>query len=127
MPDYNGSITLFVHDSDCCTYLGMSFVDDGPYEGEYDLYVCLQWGGRPPTILARYSSKGSDYYSGLCFAAEDRNPVLWEGAKRAIALKLLTQEELDTELNRARLIFPRIESAGTVENGIITSYIEMDE
>lgn len=127
MPDYNGSITLFVHDSDCCTYLGMSFVDYGPYVGEYDLYTCLQGGRRPPTILARYGNDGPNYYSGLCFAAEDRNPVLWEGAKRAIALGLLTQEELDKEINYKVTGSIRFESAGFVEKGKITSYTSFEE
>lgn len=120
MPDYNGSITLYVHDSDCCTYLGVCIVDDGPYVGEYDLYTCLQGGYRPPTIIARYGDPGPCYYSGLCFAAEYRNPVLWEGAKRAIALKLLTQEELDKEVGQHVIGSVRFESAGTIENGVAT-------
>lgn len=93
MPDYQGSITLYTHDSNCCTYLGMSIRDDGPYKGEYDLYYCRT------TLLARYSDDGPDYYSGTCFAAEDRNPVLWEASRRAIAMGLMTQEQVDSEVN----------------------------
>lgn len=127
MPDYNGAITLYVHDSDCCTYLGVCIVDDGPYVGKYDLYTCLQGGYRPPTILARYGDPGPCYYSGLCFAAEDRNSVLWEGAKRAIALGILTQEELDKELNYSRTTPARFESAGIIENGNVVEIVIFDD
>lgn len=99
MPEYHGAITLYEHDSECCTYLGMSFKDDGPYQGSYDLFVCLNKSFGGSTLLARYSDDGPDYYSGTCFAAENRNPVLWEASKRAIALGLMTQEEVDREIN----------------------------
>ena len=50
---------LFEHDHDGCVFLGV-------YEGR-DLYFCSQGGARP-TVIARQSSDGGDYLSGLCFA-----------------------------------------------------------
>jgi hypothetical protein len=76
--------------------------DDGPYEGEYDLYVCVNAEYQTSTLLARYSSDGPDYYSGNVFAAPDRNPVLYEASKRAIALKLITQRDVDREINASK-------------------------
>lgn len=53
----------FEHDCADCVFLG-------PYiEGintRYDLYFCMQ-GGHIPTVIARWSNKGPDYYSGLGF------------------------------------------------------------
>lgn len=72
---------LYEHDSDCCTYLGQLRQKDGPYRGLYDLYYCPQMGS--PTVLARWSSSGPDYYSGVCFASPDRNPLLFEALNRA--------------------------------------------
>lgn len=134
MPDYKGAITLFEHDSDCCIYLGACIKNDAdsPYSGEYDLYICRQdaetFGQREyVTILARFGNDGSEYYSGLCFATEDRNVIIWEGAKRAIALGLMTQEELDRETAWRTSASIRFESAGTIENGVATSYTVLDE
>lgn len=44
---------VFVHDSDCCTFLG--------HEVGHDLYYCPQNG--LPTLIARYGSIGPDYNS----------------------------------------------------------------
>ena len=43
------------HDCDVCKFLGI-FKD-------YDLYFCPQGG--EPTVIARYSSDGPDYLSGM--------------------------------------------------------------
>lgn len=123
----NAAMTLFEHDSDCCEYLGVCIKEDGSHAGKYDLYTCLQGGHRPPTIIARYSDDGPDYYSGLVFAREDRNPVLWEGAKRAMALGILTKEEFYQETGKAASGTIRIESAGTMENGVLTSYMTFED
>jgi hypothetical protein len=68
---------LFVHDCDQCIFLG-SFND-------CDLYVHTSpiW----PTVIARWSSDGPDYYSGLMFA--DTRPELGEAKRRAESLGLL--------------------------------------
>lgn len=82
---------LYEHDSECCTYLGRHLQEEGPYRGLYDLYYCPQMGR--PTILARWSSSGPDYYSGLEFRGT--NPILGEAFLRAL--------EHDLDLKGARL------------------------
>lgn len=69
----------FQHDCDKCKPLG-EFKDA-------DLYYCDQQIGGP-TVIARYSSDGGDYASGLCFA--DGHPELSEAKRRAIEAGLLT-------------------------------------
>lgn len=49
----------YTHDCDSCQFLGTVNVQ----ERVTDLYYC----GKEPTLIARYSSEGSDYASGLCF------------------------------------------------------------
>ena len=91
-------MALFDHDSDCCTYLGVCVEDHGPYEGQYDLYVCISKEYGSFTLLARYSDDGPDYYSGTVFAASDRNPTLYEASRRAIALGIISQGDVDREV-----------------------------
>lgn len=71
---------LYEHDCDSCDYLG---VYEHTYEGEetvtYDLYTCR---GRFPTVIARYSSHGPDYMSGLVFSRDPNSP-LYEARIRA--------------------------------------------
>lgn len=50
----------FDHDCSACIFLGQ-------YQ-EYDLYFCPA----EPTIIARYSSEGGDYGSGIVFALSDK-------------------------------------------------------
>lgn len=64
----------FTHDCDQCTFLGR--------HKEFDLYHCLQ-GGKMPTVLARWSSNGPDYKSGLPFIVRD--PDMAEAWRRADA------------------------------------------
>lgn len=69
----HGITPLFDHDCDCCTYLGRSSNDD------HDLYFCPQAdeNGNSPfgvTLIARFSSHGPDYKSGLVF--KDRIPEI---------------------------------------------------
>lgn len=70
----------YAHDCDRCKPLG-------EFGGD-DLYFCKQGGGMD-TVIARHSSIGSDYASGLCFA--DVHPALGEAKKRAIKLGYLTE------------------------------------
>jgi len=65
------------HDCTTCTFLGF-------YE-DYDLYFCPQ--GSMPTVIARKSSKDSDYQSGL-FAA-DLLPYLGKARDLAVERGLL--------------------------------------
>lgn len=51
---------LFVHDCSCCTYLGTT-------DTKQDLYFCKQ-GSIEDTVIARFSSEGPDYKSGIYFA-----------------------------------------------------------
>ena len=66
----------FAHDCNECVYLGF-------FMGE-DLYYCPQGG--LPTVIARFSSVGQDYRSGMCNAIVD--PSLREAKERAIKLGL---------------------------------------
>ena len=74
----HGTTPLFVHDCKCCTFLGTS-------ESKQDLYFCKQ-GGVEDTVIARFSSEGPDYRSGIYFA--HRVPELGQ------ALKLARQQGL---------------------------------
>jgi hypothetical protein len=53
------STPLFQHDCKCCTFLGTSPTN-------MDLYFCKQ-GGASDTVIARFSSDGPDYKSGMVF------------------------------------------------------------
>lgn len=73
---------LFTHDCPSCVYLGQ--------HDAHDLYYCAkQVGG--PTVIARYSSDGPDYCSGMPFAVEGAFgiPELFEAKQRAIAKGLI--------------------------------------
>jgi len=63
----------YTHDCDACKPLGEF--------GNADLYFCAQLG--IPTVIARFSSDGPDYTSGMEFA-KSRNDLA-EAKKRAIA------------------------------------------
>lgn len=67
----------FTHDCDDCVFLG--------HEKSSDLYFCSQGG--MPTVIARHSSEGPDYTSGLIFA--DRDPALAEAKRLATEKGLL--------------------------------------
>lgn len=67
----------YVHDCNCCAFLGHAF--------KSDLYFCPQDGY--PTVIARHSDEGPDYTSGLVFS--DHDPALAEAKRRAIAQGLL--------------------------------------
>lgn len=57
---------MFVHDSDCCVFLGHYHDSTFSMCSErraFDLYWCEQGGD--PTVLARYSDDGPDYFSGI--------------------------------------------------------------
>lgn len=69
----------YQHNCDKCKPLGE--------HGDADLYFCDQ-GDLGMTVIARYSSDGADYTSGLC--AAPFVPDLGEAKKRAIAVGLLT-------------------------------------
>lgn len=58
---------MYQHDCDACTFLGIS--EDGNVKA--DLYHCPQSG--LPTIIARRSSEGPDYISGVVFAKKDKH------------------------------------------------------
>jgi len=55
----------FVHDCDCCEFLGTF--------NKHDLYFCSS----EHTVVARYGSDGADYTSGLEFATKDGNKHLY--------------------------------------------------
>jgi hypothetical protein len=87
----------YVHDCAACTFLGR--YDWGGQS--YDLYTCKQ-GRDWPTVIARFSSDGPDYLSGLPVAKElesnprndnEYNHPLVEAMRRAKARGLLTREE----------------------------------
>ncbi len=70
---------LFEHDCTCCTYLGT--------ENDHDLYHCGQ-SGFGQTVIARYSSDGPDYMSGLVFS---RTGILRIAAEKAIEKGILSR------------------------------------
>lgn len=79
-------------DPECCTFLGT--VDN------QDLYFSGQ-GGFGATVIARYSSDGPDYMSGLCFS---KAGILRIAAERAIEKGLLTRDEWRKKVYR--IYFP---------------------
>lgn len=73
----------FEHDSTCCTYLGSVEVEEtDDFAGQYDLYWC---GPRPLTLIARWSSNGPDYYSGMLFGKEGSITPLYIAYHLALA------------------------------------------
>lgn len=74
---YIVGLPLFTHDCPHCTFLG-NF-------DKHDLYFCEQVS--TPTVIARYSSYGPDYTSGL--HGVDVDNCLAEAKRRAIARGLL--------------------------------------
>jgi hypothetical protein len=79
-----GEKSLYHHDCDRCTFLGV-------FE-QCDLYHCHQ-GGLGPTVIARYSSQPSDYASGLHGA--DHHPLLSEALRRARTRRLIACETVN--------------------------------
>ena len=71
----------YKHDCDNCTYLGYDKKDGKMV----DLYYCPQHG--VSTIIARFSSEGSDYVSGVHLASHF--PEIMTAKTRAIAAGLL--------------------------------------
>lgn len=73
---------LYIHDCDECHFLGTFVGEDFDMA---DLYVCNYQG--MITVIARRSSYGPDYVSGLAFI--DSEPSLGEAFKRADARGLV--------------------------------------
>lgn len=73
---------LFKHDCNRCVYLGR--LTSG---ATFDLYFCMQSGGMPTTVIARYGDEGPHYHSGLTLV--DSMPTLAEAKRRAQARGLL--------------------------------------
>lgn len=67
----------YTHDCDNCTFLGNN--------GRADLYYCTQSGTRV-TLIARYSSEGSDYISGLGVGHRDLDSARIRAMDRGLAL-----------------------------------------
>lgn len=70
----------FEHDCKMCVYLG-DYVSKGVI---YDLYVCSYKDMIIDTLIARYSSDGPDYCSGIYFTRTI--PMIEEAYERARAL-----------------------------------------
>ena len=70
----------YKHDCAACTFLGRSS------EG-HDLYYCTQ-GGTFPTVIARRSSDGSDYVSGVVFAEHHKSIGEGVALSKALGFKL---------------------------------------
>lgn len=86
----------YQHDADCCRFLAHGL--------GCDLYHCHQHG--LPTVIARRSSEGSDYVSGMVVAQQ--TPV---SEPLGLAYRLAVEAELEPELTSAteRMVpvFPR--------------------
>lgn len=88
----------YLHDCTGCIFLG-----NHEWQGQtYDLYTCRQ-GINWPTVLARFSSDGPDYLSGLEVARQieilplheaDRSHPLVEAMRRAKEHGHLTKKDL---------------------------------
>jgi hypothetical protein len=81
---------LYEHDCDNCAYLGQFKQSD---LRALDLYV---HPGKETTVIARFSSEGSDYSSGLDFAysaqiKNDATSPLLEAKKRAVKAGLINE------------------------------------
>ena len=70
----------YEHDCEGCIFLGR--------HAAADLYYCPH----EPTVIARRSSEGGDYSSGLSFVG--RHPALTEAYNRASARGLLSSEAI---------------------------------
>lgn len=73
---------LHQHDCSCCHFLGRYRID----QVEADLYA--HSGKHMPTVIARFSSDGPDYASGL-YSAYGNSPDLSEARRRAVLLGVL--------------------------------------
>ena len=80
----------FDHDCESCTFLGQW--------KEYDLYFCTQ-GGSMPTVIARFSSEGQDYTSGI----HSMNPCLIVAQARATRMGLIADRPVYANLEEARV------------------------
>jgi len=80
-PVCGGENPQWEHDCAACEFLGRW--------KEFDLYYCRQRG--IPTVIARWSDEGQDYYSGLVFASAI--PALGVAEVRAAARGCLNDEE----------------------------------
>lgn len=69
---------IFEHDCDSCKFLGV--------HNQHDLYFCPQSGSNP-TVIARFSSNGPDYTSGMVFVGQI--PELTEAHRLATEKGLL--------------------------------------
>lgn len=88
---------IYLHDCTGCIFLGTY-----EWQGQkYDLYTCKQ-GMNWPTVIARYSSDGPDYLSGLEVAVHiealalndaDRTHPLVEAMKRGKEHGHITRKE----------------------------------
>ena len=70
---------IYTHDSDCCTFMGTTFVTEGNEILEVDFYFCPG----QKTISARYSSEPSDYSSFPAYVAKEGSGTLSIGYKIA--------------------------------------------
>lgn len=80
--------THYEHDCDCCQYLG----DYKSKDTIFDLYSHGE--GNDCELIARYSSEGGDYSSGLIFAyvEKDSSHPLVEAKRRDLKEKLLDEK-----------------------------------
>ena len=74
----------YTHDCTNCTFLGQ--------HKEFDLYVCAV-GKNITTVIARYSSDGPDYVSGLSFAVNYRMGMFKRSKDISALEKALTRAE----------------------------------
>jgi hypothetical protein len=80
---------LFEHDCDACTYLGR--FEPTAHYSVADLYYC-DHNSPFPTVIARISSRGPDYASGMPYSDSDRDNIepLLVAAREAYRLGLDT-------------------------------------
>jgi hypothetical protein len=64
----NDTAPKFIHDCTICKFLGRF--------NEHDLYVCMPKKGGRGSLIARFSSEGSEYSSVPFFPGDDISHVL---------------------------------------------------
>lgn len=90
----------YQHDCETCTFLGTVSSVDRPGQ-EIDLYFHRTVSRFSPTVIARYSSEGADYGSGLTFGVNSPGCDLAVALRKAYKADLITDEEIQKE------VFPR--------------------
>jgi hypothetical protein len=90
---------VYIHDCDNCKYLGTDTIDDNVL----DFYYCHREDPMFSSLIARYSSDGGDYSSGVEFCMP--SIYLNKALEMAVKQNVLTLEELKYIKNQQEIWF----------------------